>query len=86
MALNPTKYAPNALKIANVCILNLSYPCHMTSDHMTPCREDYLRLASFGKLIIWRFMLWRSDFTAVLIGNLDRKWSPEVNWHMNRVI
>jgi len=58
MALNPTKYAPNALKMANVCILNLSYPCHMTSDHVTSCREDYLRLVGYGKLIIWRFMLW----------------------------
>ena len=55
MALNPT---PNALKMANVCILNLNYPCHMTSDHVTSCQEDYPRLASYGKLIIWRFMLW----------------------------
>ena len=52
MALNPTKYAPNALKMANVCILNLYDPCHMTSDHVTSCREDYLRLAIYGKLII----------------------------------
>ena len=69
MALNPTKYAPNALKMANVCILILYDPCHMTLDHVTSCREDYLRLASYGKLIIWRFMFYVS---------FDRKWPPEV--------
>ena len=71
MALNPTKYAPNALKMANVCILILYDPCHMTSDHVTSCREDYLRLASYGKLIIWRFML--CDSTPVLTGSCHRK-------------
>ena len=64
MALNPTKYAPNALKMANVCILNLNDPCHLTLDHVTSCREDYLRLASYGKLIIWRFMLCRITYAS----------------------